>query len=450
MAINKLFGTDGIRGIANQPPMTVDMISRIARSATHELGIRKIVIGKDTRLSAYMVEAALTAGFCSMGADVYLIGPMPTPGIAFLTCNMRADAGVVISASHNPYQDNGIKFFGDDGFKLSDDKEMKIERYVFSDEIDHVLPTAENVGKVYRIQESKGRYIVFAKNSFPRHLTLNGVKVVVDCANGAAYQLAPQILEELGATVIVMNDEPDGKNINHNCGAVHPESMCKRVVAEGADMGIALDGDGDRAIFCDENGKLIDGDVIMAIGAIALKEQKRLAKNVLVVTLMSNLGLRVCMEKHQITTVQTDVGDRYVVEAMRKGGYNFGGEQSGHIVFLDHNTTGDGIITMLQIMAIAVEKQQPLSQLAKVMNRFPQALVNVPVREKRDFKAMPKVTKLIDAVQTQLGNKGRINVRYSGTENVARIMIEGEKEEQIRQFADNVAESIREAVGLHD
>ncbi len=443
----KLFGTDGIRGTANQAPLTVDMITRIARAATYALSARKVVLGKDTRLSCYMVEAALSAGFCSMGADVLLVGPMPTPGIAFLTNNMRADAGVVISASHNLYQDNGIKFFSHEGYKLSDELEAKIEAYVFGNDIDDHLPTAENVGRVMRIKESKGRYLVFVKNTFPQDLSLEGVKIVLDCAHGAAYAVAPLVLQELGAQVIVMHAEPDGKNINQNCGAVHPEAMCRRVLQESADIGIALDGDGDRAIFCDEKGEVVDGDTVLAIAAIHAKKSDRLAGNGVVGTVMSNYGFRTSMEKHGIDFVQTHVGDRYIVEAMRRGGYNLGGEQSGHIIFLDHNTTGDGLVTMLQLLAIMVASEKPLGELRQVMQRFPQALVNVAVQEKRDFDAMPKVRQAIAAVESSLGKEGRILVRYSGTEKLARIMVEGADQKQIVEFANRVAEVIKQEIG---
>jgi phosphoglucosamine mutase len=379
----KLFGTDGIRGIANVPPMTIETAMRLGRAVArlyHRPGHRgRIIIGKDTRLSGYMFEQAMAAGICSMGADVMLCGPLPTPGIAFLTSSMRADAGVVISASHNPYYDNGIKIFAADGFKLPDATEAKLEELMSDGEDMQPLPAPDDIGRAQRIDDARGRYIVFLKNSFPRRLSLDGLKIVVDCAHGAAYRVAPNVLTELGATVTSLAVSPDGKNINEQSGALHPEAMCKAVVEQGAHVGIALDGDADRVIFADERGKIIDGDAIMALCARRLLSRGELRKNTLVATVMSNLGLERAIADMGGKLLRTAVGDRYVVEAMRQHDLNLGGEQSGHLVFLDHMTTGDGIIAALQVLATMLEENQPLSTLASVMKSYPQVLLSVKV-----------------------------------------------------------------------
>jgi len=394
-----------------------------------------------------MLETAMASGICSMGVDVLLVGPMPTPGIAFLTRSLRADAGAVISASHNPFQDNGIKFFSRRGFKLPDEVELKIEQLVLARDIDHLRPTAHEVGKAFRVDDALGRYNVFVKNTFPKHLTLDRLKVVVDCANGAAYKVAPEVLEELGADVTAIGAKPDGQNINLDCGSTHPEAVSAAVREKGADVGISLDGDGDRAILVDEKGNIVDGDAILAMAARELLAKKRLRRNTVVATEMSNLGLDVALEELGGRVVRTPVGDRYVVEEMLRGGFCLGGEQSGHIVFLDHTTTGDGLITALAVLAIMVRKRRPLSELSAVMTRFPQLLVNVPVHSKPDLSRLRSVQEAIGAAESALEGRGRVVVRYSGTEMLARVMIEGQEEKQVRSLADDIAGAIRREIG---
>ncbi|MBI3811788.1 MAG: phosphoglucosamine mutase [Nitrospirae bacterium] len=450
----KLFGTDGVRGIANQEPMTSEMAMKLGRAAAYlfknKAGRHRIVIGKDTRLSGYMLESALTSGICSMGVDVLLVGPFPTPGIAFLTRSLRADAGVVISASHNPFEDNGIKFFSREGLKLPDEMEHQMEDLIFSGKIDAIRPTAGEIGKAFRVDDAEGRYIEFVKNSLPKGLTLEGITVVVDCANGAAYKVAPTILRELDAKVIVLGDEPDGMNINQGCGSTHPEVIRKAVKEHRADIGIAHDGDADRAIFTTEKGFVVDGDQVMAALAVSMKKARRLNQNTLVTTVMSNMGLERAMEKAGIRVVKTAVGDRYVLERMLRDGYNFGGEQSGHLIFLDYNTTGDGLITAVQVLALMKTTGQSLSELAKIMTAFPQVLVNVRVKERRDLATIPKVKQQIQRLGKKLDGSGRLLVRYSGTEPLVRIMIEGENEPEIRKWADDLARTIRDEIGVQD
>jgi phosphoglucosamine mutase len=446
-----LFGTDGVRGTANVEPMTSETALRLGRALAHvskrSHRRHKILIGKDTRLSGYMLETAMASGICSMGVDVLLVGPLPTPGIAFLTRTMRADAGVVISASHNPFQDNGIKFFSQAGFKLPDDVEAEIERLVLSDSIDTLRPTATEIGKAFRVDDAIGRYNVFVKNTFPRHLTLDGIKIVVDCGHGAAYRVAPEVLEELGAQVIALGVDPDGQNINQGCGALHPESLAIAVRQHGAQVGIALDGDADRVIFVDERGEIVDGDQVMAMLATELSGRGELKQSTLVATVMSNLGLHVSMRERGIRVLTTPVGDRYVVEEMVRGGYNLGGEQSGHIVFLDHNTTGDGLISALSVLSLLVEKGSPLSELRRVMSRFPQVLLNVPVAARRDVGTVPALQAAIVRCETALGERGRVLVRYSGTEPLLRVMVEGEREADIQRHAESIAEAARRELG---
>jgi phosphoglucosamine mutase len=449
--MKKLFGTDGVRGVANQDPMTSEMAMRIGRAAAHVFRDssrrHRIVIGKDTRLSGYMIESALTSGLCSMGIDVLLIGPVPTPGIAFLTRSLRADAGVVISASHNPYEDNGIKFFGRDGFKLPDELEKKMEDLIFSGAIDAIRPTASEIGKATRIDDAIGRYNEFVKSSVPRGLDLAGLRIVVDSANGAAYRIGPSILTELGADVISLYDQPNGMNINQGCGSLHPEVISRAVVANRAHLGIAFDGDADRLILCDENGAVIDGDAVMAICALQLMKHGKLRHNTLVATVMSNLGLELAMHEAGGKLVRASVGDRYVMEKMIEGGYNLGGEQSGHVIFLDHNTTGDGLISALQILAIMKQTDKPLSQLAACMKTYPQTLVNVKVRERRDLESIPEIAGRMAEISKKLEGTGRLLVRYSGTEPKVRVMIEGENEQEIKQLAEELAGLIREKLG---
>ncbi len=447
--MRKLFGTDGIRGVANIYPMTVEIAMQVGRAIAFIVKKRtkghRIVIGKDTRQSCYMLENALAAGICSMGVDVLLVGPLPTPGIAFITTSMRADAGVVISASHNPFQDNGIKIFSSDGFKLPDEVEAEIEDLIFSQKMAALRPVADEVGKAMRIDDARGRYIVFLKNTFPKKYTLDDFHIVLDCAHGATYGVAPFVFEELGAKVTSLGINPDGKNINDGCGALFPETMAERVKKTGADIGLALDGDGDRLIVCDERGEIVDGDHIMAICAQELLKQRKLKKKTLVATVMSNMGLEVAMEKMGGKMVRTTVGDRYVVECMRKQKYSFGGEQSGHLVFLDHITTGDGILAGLQLLAIMKKRKKPLSELAAVMHSFPQVLKNVRTSTKIDVNTLPNFTETVEALEKKLGKDGRILVRASGTEPVIRVMVEGKDSEEINIIADELCGLIRES-----
>jgi phosphoglucosamine mutase len=447
MTRNRLFGTDGVRGIANREPMTGETALRLGRAIAHlavqQDGRRhRILVGKDTRLSCYMLENALSAGICSMGGNVLLVGPMPTPGIAFLTVNMRCDAGVVISASHNPFMDNGIKFFSQDGFKLSDELEDRIEELVLSDVPEMESPTGEGIGRASRIDDALGRYVVFVKNTLPKHLTLEGMKIVLDCANGAAYKAAPLVLEELGARVVTLGVSPDGLNINEGCGSLHPEVMCREVVRRGADIGVALDGDADRVIFADENGNEVDGDGIMGLVAKYLSARDELKQRTLAATVMSNIGLEIAMKEIGIRLVRAPVGDRYVVDRMRRDGLNFGGEQSGHLIFLDQITTGDGVLSALQVMRILKETGKPLSELVSFVKRFPQILVNVEVKEKKDLDSIPAVKRALDEGASRLQGKGRLLVRFSGTQSMCRVMAEGENEDQVRSVVEMVADAI--------
>ena len=445
--MRKLFGTDGIRGVANLEPMTSETAMQLGRAAAHlfmrRAGRHQIVIGKDTRISGYMLESALTAGICSMGVDVLLVGPMPTPAIAFLTRSLRADAGVVISASHNAYQDNGIKFFSKDGFKLPDEMEARIEELIVSNEISHLRPTADLIGKAFRIDDAEGRYIEFAKRSLPKDLDFQGIKLVVDCANGAAYKLAPKVLRELGAKVEVIGNEPNGMNINAGCGAVHPEQLQEAVRRHQADIGIALDGDADRAIFVCEQGTIIDGDHVMAALGLDLYQNGLLAKQTMVGTVMSNFGLELSMAKAGITLLRTPVGDRYLLERMLADGYNFGGEQSGHFIFLDHNTTGDGLISALQMISLMKRSGKSLSELASAMTAVPQILLNVTVKQKPNLESVPDIDRAIRESERRLNGSGRIVVRYSGTEPLLRIMVEGERDAEIKKVAEDLAGLVR-------
>ena len=449
--MKKLFGTDGVRGVANVHPMTTEMAMQLGRAAAYVFRNghkrHRIVIGKDTRLSGYMIENALVAGICSMGVDVLIVGPLPTPGIANITSSMRADAGVVISASHNAFQDNGIKFFCRDGYKLPDEVELKIEELIFSKKIDSLRPIATEVGKAYRIDDAVGRYVVFLKSTFPKDLDLTGMKIVLDCANGAAYKVAPAVLEELGAELVVIGAKPNGTNINAGCGSLHPEVISEAVKEHRADLGIALDGDADRVIFVDEFGNEVDGDHIMAICATDMLKQKKLRKNTLVATVMSNMGLDIAIKKAGGKIVKTAVGDRYVVEEMRKGGYNLGGEQSGHMIFLDHNTTGDGMQTALQVLAIMQRKKRTLAELAEVMIPLPQVLVNVRVADKTDIMTIPEISNLVNEIEAKLQDEGRLLVRYSGTEPLLRIMLEGQDKYQITGWGKEIADLVEKKLG---
>ena len=445
--MRRLFGTDGVRGLANTYPMTTDVAMRLGKAVAYIFKNERnrnprILIGKDTRLSCYMLENALAAGICSMGVDVLLVGPMPTPAIAFLTESMRADAGVVISASHNPFQDNGIKIFSHDGFKLPDRVEERIEELMESKSLEKNMPTGKNVGKAYRIDDARGRYIVFAKHTFPKELTLDGLKIVLDCAHGATYKVAPAVFEELGAEVIKIGVDPNGTNINENCGALYPELMQELVKTSGADMGIALDGDGDRVIVVDEKGNVVDGDHIMAICAKQMIEDKKLNYNTVVATVMSNMGLEKALEKMGGRLVRTKVGDRYVVEAMREKGYNFGGEQSGHLIFMDHITTGDGILAALQLLSVMQRTKRPLSELASIMESYPQVLYNVRLSEKKPIEEIPGLSEAQKKFEKKLDGRGRILIRASGTEPVIRVMVEGEDEKEIDEIAKELSSII--------
>jgi phosphoglucosamine mutase len=449
--MRKLFGTDGVRGVANLEPMTSETAMKLGRAAAHlfkrRSGRHQIVIGKDTRLSGYMLESALTSGICSMGVDVLLVGPLPTPAIAFLTRSLRADAGVMISASHNAYQDNGIKFFASDGSKLPDEIELRIEDLITSNEIEHLRPTADEVGKAFRIDDAEGRYIEFVKRSLPRQLDFQGLRVVVDCANGAAYKVAPKVLRELGATVWVIGDKPDGTNINAKCGAVDPQCLQEAVVEHEAHIGIAHDGDADRSVFVCEQGKVIDGDHAIAALALDLHQCGQLKRRTLVGTVMSNFGLELAMAKAGINLVRTPVGDRYILELMMAEGYNLGGEQSGHLIFLDHNTTGDGLISALQVLSLMKRTGRPLSDLARCMTAVPQVLLGVPVKQKPDLSTLPDIQSAIKAAEVKLNGTGRILVRYSGTEPLLRIMVEGEQDAIIRSVADDLVGVVRTSLG---
>lgn len=447
----KLFGTDGIRGVANVEPMTGELAMQLGRAIAHIFkdveGKHRIVVGKDTRLSGYMLETALASGICSMGADVWLVGPLPTPGIAFITTSMRANAGVVISASHNPYYDNGIKIFSHNGFKLPDEMERRIEELILSNHLDSLRPTASSIGKAHRIDDAIGRYVVFLKNTFPNYLKLDGLRIALDCANGAAYKVGPMVFEELGAEVIPIGVEPNGENINANCGSLHPEVVSRVVIEKGADIGMALDGDADRIVFVDRYGNTVDGDHILAICGIEFLSENKLKKNTIVTTVMSNIGLDRAIERAGGKVVRTRVGDRYVVEEMVRGDYNLGGEQSGHTIFLDYNTTCDGILTALQVLAIMKKKERPLDELAKVMESYPQVLYNVEVRKKKDISLIPEMEKRIKEIEKELGNEGRILVRYSGTEPLLRIMVEGEDEARLHSYANDIVELAKKYLG---
>ncbi len=450
----KLFGTDGIRGCANLFPMTGEVMLELGRAVAmafqlspREAGERRVLIGKDTRRSGYMLEDALAAGLASMGVHVLQVGPMPTPGLAFLTTDMRCEAGAMISASHNSFEDNGVKFFSRDGFKLPDEMEAKIEALMQSDELKAQRPIGAEVGRAHRIDDASGRYIVFLKKTFPRELSLEGVRIVVDCAHGAAYKIAPTVLEELGAEVVPIAASPNGTNINQGCGALHPESVAQAVRRYRADLGIALDGDADRVIFSDENGEIVDGDRVLAMCALDLQRSGALARETVVGTIMCNLGLELALKRAGIQLLRTDVGDRYVVEAMRREKLNLGGEPSGHVVFLDHNTTGDGMLTALQVLAIMQRNERPLSSLAAVMDPVPQVLRAVTVREKPPLEELSGVQAALQRIQRDLRGRGRINVRYSGTEPVARVMIEGEDRARIEELAREVCAEIAKVIG---
>ena len=451
-AERQLFGTDGIRGRAGVSPMTPELTVRLGRAIAlvarrGKSRAPRVVIGKDTRLSGYMLETALASGVCAMGGRVLLSGPIPTPAIANLTHSMRADAGVVISASHNPYDDNGIKIFGPDGFKLPDSEELAIERLLDGDELKNGH-TGARVGRAERVADASGRYIVYAKSTFPNDLTLDGVRVVVDAAHGAAYKVAPAVFEELGAEVCALGCKPNGRNINKNCGALHPEHVAREVVKFKAQIGIALDGDADRLIVVDEKGSIVDGDAVMALCATRLLEQQRLAKKTLVATVMSNMGLERALEAAGGKLKRTAVGDRYVVEEMRKHGYSFGGEQSGHLIFLDHATTGDGVVAALQVLALLVREGKPLSELCSIMQRVPQVQDSIKLPTRRPLNQMPRLSKQIQLVEEKLGKDGRVLVRWSGTEPKLRLMVEGPNASELRDILAEMTDAAKKDMEL--
>jgi phosphoglucosamine mutase len=454
----KIFGTDGVRGTANIEPVTAETALKLGRAAGHVFknlqtqargrGRHKIVLGKDTRLSGYMLENAISSGILSMGVDVLFIGPLPTPGVAYVTRSLRADAGIVITASHNPYDDNGIKFFRADGYKLDEKIEREIEDLVFTGGIENIRPTADEIGKAVRIDDALGRYIEHAKASFPRGMTLEGLRIVVDCAHGAAYKSTPCVLRELGAEVIVYGNQPDGKNINKDCGSMHPALMCQKIWDHRADVGIAHDGDADRVLLSDENGKLIDGDDMMAIAGLDMLAQGTLAEKTLVSTVMSNAGLETAILAAGGSVVRTAVGDKNVIDEMLRNGFNFGGEQSGHMIFRDYSSTGDGLVCALQILRIMRAREMPLSRLAQCWTRFPQLVTNIVVREKRPFQELDGLGKLVDEAEVELkGQGGRVFLRYSGTEPKARLLLEGRDQASLEKWAQKISEVIKRQVG---
>ncbi len=454
----KIFGTDGVRGRANIEPVTAETVLKLGRAAAHFFknletqsrgrGKHKIVLGKDTRLSGYMLENAISSGILSMGVDVLFIGPLPTPGVAYVTRSLRADAGIVITASHNPYDDNGIKFFRADGYKLDDRIEAQIEGLVFSGEIENIRPTAGEIGKAVRIDDALGRYIEYAKSSFPRGMTLEGMRVVVDCAHGAAYKSTPCVLRELGAQVIVYGNQPDGTNINQECGSMHPEQMCQKVREHQAHLGIAHDGDADRVLLCDETGTMIDGDDIMAIAARDMLTQGNLAQKTVVTTVMSNAGLEAFVRECGGEVIYTAVGDKNVIDEMLRQGFNFGGEQSGHMIFRDYSTTGDGLVCALQILRIMKATDKPLSRLARCWTRYPQLLTNFRVREKKPFEQLDGVLKLVAEAEAELKPAGgRVLLRYSGTEPKARLLLEGRDAAALERHSKKICDAIKKHVG---
>jgi phosphoglucosamine mutase len=448
--MEKLFGTDGIRGQANIHPMTVEMTMKVGR-ALAQICKRKghtprIIIGRDTRLSGDMFESAIVSGICSMGVNAISVGVIPTPGIAFLASSMRADAGVVISASHNPLQDNGIKIFNGEGFKLADEKENVIEELIFFNNMHKLHPSPEELGKLSRMDDAAARYIDFVKNTFSKEINPEGMKVVLDCSNGATYRVAPATFAELGCEVTTLFDQPDGKNINANCGSQHPQALAKEVVRQKAAVGFAFDGDGDRMIAVDEKGNVLTGDQILAICSAVLKKEGKLTNNIVVRTVMSNLGLTVAFKELGIDSVFANVGDRFVLEEMRTSGAIIGGEDSGHLIFLQHHTTGDGLITALQLLAAMEKEGKPLSELAKVMTIFPQVLINLDVKSKPDIETIPEIMAIIKEVEKKLGDRGRVLVRYSGTQNMCRVMVEGPTKEETQSHARQIAAVVEKAL----
>jgi phosphoglucosamine mutase len=449
--MGRLFGTDGIRGEANRFPMDAATAFAVGQAITQVLKRNGhapiVIIGKDTRISGYMIESALESGVTSMGGMAYLVGVMPTPAMAYLTESMRCDAGLAISASHNPYHDNGIKVFAGNGCKLSDEQENEIEELVLGGELPEMVPPARGMGRAKRLDDAQGRYIVFLKNTFPRGLSLEGLKVAMDVANGATYKVAPAAFRELGAEVAVVHDEPNGFNINEGCGSQHTEDLRRTVRATGSTVGLAFDGDGDRLIAVDEKGNEITGDQILLICARMLQAEGRLSQGLLVSTVMSNLGLRVAAQRYGIRHHASKVGDRNVLEDMMSMGAVLGGEDSGHVIFLEHHTTGDGILTALQLVAAMLKEGKPLSELAALMDVFPQRLINVKVARKPDLRSVPEILQAVGRAEAALGDKGRVLVRYSGTESLCRVMVEGPNTDITDAWAEEIAEVVRAVLG---
>lgn len=451
-AKKRLFGTDGVRGRANHYPMTVENALALGRAFAlrlrEKVGKHRVVVGKDTRLSCYMFENALIAGLNSMGVDTLMVGPFPTPGVAFITRAYRADAGIVISASHNAYTDNGIKFFSADGFKFSDKWEREMEELVAVNDFSDRLPADYELGRNTKIDDADGRYIEFVKATFPKKRSLDGLTVALDCANGAGYKVAPLVFRELDATVYTCGIQPNGLNINDGCGSLHPKTVQKAVLDSRADVGIALDGDADRVIMVDENGQLVDGDTILAICAVDMKMRGLLRGNKVVATQMSNYGFFKAMDAEGIEVVTSDVGDRYVIQEMLKHDANLGGEQSGHLIFSDHNTTGDGLVSALQVLRIMTETDSKLSELSTVLQRYPQALVNVRVADKPPIESLDGLQGQVDEVTRALGDQGRVLIRYSGTEPICRVMVEGPTRKQVNEIANQLAHVIDTEIGM--
>jgi phosphoglucosamine mutase len=447
----KLFGTDGIRGRVNEFPITAEVALRTGKAVANVLrspgaNRNRVLVGKDTRISGYMLETALTSGLVSMGMDVFMVGPLPTPAVAHLTKSMGAAAGIMITASHNPYEDNGLKIFGPDGYKLSDDLEAIIERHILGDVAEAAPLPPRQIGKAHRIDDARGRYIEFAKNAAD-NISLHGLKIVVDCGHGAAYFIAPLIFKELGAEVFTTGIQPDGLNINHGCGALHPENAGELVRKFGADLGVSFDGDADRVIFTDADGQVVSGDRVLALCAISLKEQGKLRNHTLVATVMSNLGLKETMKHHGIRVEATAVGDRHVIECMRKGGYSFGGENSGHLIFGDYATTGDGILSALQVLGMMRDRNATLAQLAAVMHEYPSQLVNMAVASKPPIATLGKLSELMDRATGEFGDHGRHLIRYSGTENKIRVLVEHKDAGECRAWVEKFSSVIREEIG---
>ena len=449
--MGKLFGTDGIRGMANEYPMTSEMAMKVGRAVAYVFGKKKgerskIIIGKDTRISGYMLEYALVSGICSMGADACFAGVLPTPGIAYITASTDADAGIVISASHNPFYDNGIKIFKRDGFKLSDEKEAEIEKILLSDKISSICRNVRMTGGVYRIDDAGQSYIDFLLNKVPKKFC-QGMKIVIDCSNGATYKVAPELFARLGAEVELLFNNPDGRNINENCGSENTSELRKIVLEKNADIGLAFDGDGDRLIAVDEKGNIITGDKILAICARAMKKKSELKNNTVVSTVMSNMGLGIALENMDIKNIKAKVGDRYVLESMIHSGAVLGGENSGHMILLDHQTTGDGILTALKLFEALKDESKPLSELSKIMDVFPQVLINVDVKNKPDISSVLQITEAIKAVEKKLAEKGRVLVRYSGTQPLCRVMVEGPTLKLTRKYCQKIADKVKKQIG---